>query len=258
MPRDEARDRPSPFAEGAGPFVAGGPHARAVAAIADAMTSGERLLRLEGAAGAGKSRVAEALARSWREPGRRVALVDAGTGASVADGLARALGGSAGPLADGAGWSRLAELARLARVQRGRIVLVVDGAERLPGDADLDRLLRLDPRGGSPIAVLVASRSPGRADGPDPLDDRAFAVRLPAMTRSEAADYLAAKLTAGGRDPTAIEPGAVARLHAASRGLPRALDRLARRALAAAGDRPVTAADIAALLDAEDAAAWAA
>jgi type II secretory pathway predicted ATPase ExeA len=258
MPRAEPRDRMDPFAEGAGPFVAVGPHARAVEAIAAALASGERLICLDGAPGAGKSRVLEAAARAWREPGRRVAMVDAGTGLNLADGLARALGGGPGArLPDGSGWARLAELARLARVQRQRLLLVVDGAERVATPGDLDRLGCIDARGGSPVALLLAARD---GDGPGfaALDDRATALRLLPLTRGEAAAYLAAKLSSGGREAGAIAPGAVSRLHAAARGRPRALDRLARRALAAAGGGVVAAADVDAMLAADEAAGRAA
>ena len=58
-------------------------------------------------------------------------------------------------------------------------------------------------------------------------------IRLPALTRSEAEQYLAAKLAAAGRDEPTFTPRALNRLHACSLGIPRGLDRLASLALMA-------------------------
>ncbi len=243
---------PDPFAEGGGPFIASGPHGLAVEAILSALGSGERLIHLTGAAGTGKTRVVEAVARAWREPGRRAAICDAGTGLSIPGELARLMsGGTARSIGSGDAWPRLAELARLAKLQRQRWLLVLDRAEAMESAADLSRLSRMDARGGSAVAVLVV-RQANDAEPEAIQDDRATMIRLPAMTRTEAALYLAAKLSAGGWPVEQIRRDAVARLHAEARGVPRRLDQLARRVLAASAGRAVSVSDLPALLESAD------
>lgn len=257
MPTGTGWDRTDPFAEGAGPFVASGPHGLAVGAILAALGSGERLIHLTGASGAGKTRVAAALARAWREPGRRAAVCDAGTGLSLPGELVRLMsGGAALPGLRGDAWPRLAELVRLARLQRQSWLLVIDRVEALESAEDLSRLSRIDAQGGASLVILTVGNDL-HVDPEAFRDDRATTLRLPALTRSEAVLYLSAKLNAGGWLVDQFHPGALARLHAEARGVPRLLDRLARRALAAFGNREVSAADIDAMLESAHApAGW--
>lgn len=250
MPTGPGWDRTDPFAEGAGPFVASGPHGLAVEAVLAALGAGERLIHLTGTTGAGKTRVAAAIARAWREPGRRAAVCDAGTGLSLPGELIRLMsGGTARSSPQRDAWPRLAELARLARLQRQSWLLVVDRVEALETAEDLARLSRLDAAAGSALAVLTVGAECGADSGPC-RDDRATIFRLPPLTRTEASQYLSAKLIAGGWGVDQIRPEAVSRLHAEARGVPRLLDRLARRALAEFGHHAITASDVNAMLDA--------
>jgi MSHA biogenesis protein MshM len=56
---------------------------------------------------------------------------------------------------------------------------------------------------------------------------------VPALTRSDAENYLTAKLASAGRDEPTFTPRAIHRLHLISAGNPRGLDRLASLALMA-------------------------
>ena len=62
-------------------------------------------------------------------------------------------------------------------------------------------------------------------------------IRLAPLTRSEAAEYLARKLSAAGRSEATFTPRAITRLHLLSQGVPRGLDRLATLALMAGAMR---------------------
>ncbi len=67
------------------------------------------------------------------------------------------------------------------------------------------------------------------------LDQRlALRYELPGMSPDESASYLRHHLTLAGRDDALFSDDAIALLHQASRGIPRALNNLATQALVAA------------------------
>jgi type II secretory pathway predicted ATPase ExeA len=106
---------------------------------------------------------------------------------------------------------------------------LTDRSDRL----DLERLEHLDPHPQANVTVLLAYRT-GLDDelpaihAPAPWE---LVIRIPALTRSDAATYVTAKLAAAGRPEPAFTPRAISRLHAAAAGNPRTLDRLAALAL---------------------------
>jgi type II secretory pathway predicted ATPase ExeA len=235
-----------PFSGPAACYVPLAPHEEAVARLVDAIVSGRQRAILEGGAGLGKSVVlARALAQT-RGPAQRTALVRApGDGAALFAGLAERLGRRALPGAGrGTSWRALEEAVRLCRWQRLRVVLVIDDCQHLTARddrLDLERLAHLDPHPESRVSILEAYRTdpelefaPQGAAAP-----WEFQVRLAALTRSDVEAYLIAKLNAAGRDGPTFTPRAIHRLHAATAGNPRTLDRLATLVLMAGALRRV-------------------
>jgi type II secretory pathway predicted ATPase ExeA len=222
------------------PYVAVPPHEEAVARLVDTVETGRRRAVVRSAAGLGKSTVlARALAET-RNPSRRVVRVSSAVdGAGLFAGLAGALGRPVPPGANrGLGWRLLKDAVRLCRWQHLRVVLAIDDCQHLTERADrldLDRLVHLDAHPESRLTVLQAFRSD---EGDEPATWPATSpgellIRLPALTRGDAERYLTAKLTAAGRAGATFTPRALSRLHAASAGNPRTLDRLASLALMA-------------------------
>ena len=227
-----------PFARVGSPFVATPGHGEAVARIAHAIESGWRSAALHAPAGLGKTRVlAEALGRV-RSPARRIVRVENPTdGPSL---LADLAGRLDAPIpADSArsvAWRRLDEAVRLCHCQGLHVVLAIDDTQDLGGPADrldLRRLSRLGARAGGPLTVLTIGREPSDDLDDSEDDDWDLAIRLAPLTRSEAGQYLAAKLAAAGRRSPVFAPKAVTRLHAIARGVPAGLERLATLALLA-------------------------
>ncbi len=230
-----------PFLDGAPPFVRTAPHREAVARFVHTIESGQRRAIVQAAPGRGKTVVlARALAET-RSPARRAALVSSPTdGISLLSTLAERLGIRAAPGADRASaWKALTDAVRLCRWQRLQVVLAIDDAQDLiaPTDRlDLDRLVHLDPHPESRLTVLAAFRT-SEEDEEARTSPWDLLIRLPALTRSETEQYVAAKLAAAGRAEPTFTPRALHRLHAVSAGVPRGVDRLASLALMAGAVR---------------------
>jgi len=91
----------------------------------------------------------------------------------------------------------------------------------------------------NPFALVLlgqpALRSRLRLGSYAALDQRVtLRYALPAMAPSETAGYIAHHVALAGRKDTLFSDDAVARLHQSGRGLPRAVNNLARQALVAA------------------------
>jgi type II secretory pathway predicted ATPase ExeA len=226
-----------PFREGAGPFVPTSGHTEAVARLLHVVESGARVGILEAAPGLGKSRVLDEVLGKARHPQRRIVRGTAASdGEALMAGLARGLGwyGGGSGRTRGRAFQALADVVRLAGQQGYDVILAIDDAHLLGGpseqQSDHERIEHLEPRGGGRLSVLWVGRR--RPDG-RPARPWELLVRLPGLTRAESAEYLRLKLAAAGRQQPAFTPGAVTRLHALSRGVPRTLDQLAALALMA-------------------------
>jgi type II secretory pathway predicted ATPase ExeA len=227
-----------PFSEARPTYVAAAPHEEAVARLADAIETGQRRAVIRAGAGLGKSMVlARALAET-RSPAQRAVLRSspadsAGLLAALAEGLGRRVPPGSGRAG---AWKALETAVRICRWQNLRVVLAIDDCQHLGGHADradLDRLVHLDPHPGTRLTVLQSYRT-GEPEGAEiPAAPWDLAIRLPALTRGDTARYLRVKLAAAGRIEPAFTPRAIDRLHAASAGNPRGLDRLASLALRA-------------------------
>ena len=126
--------------------------------------------------------------------------------------------------------------------ERGRkVVLVVDEAHLLAADQleELRLLTNVDMDSANPFALVLAGqptlRQRLRLGAFAALDQRvALRYALPPLTQADTADYIAHHLKLAGRSDTLFSDDAVARIHKASRGLPRAVNNLAVQALVAA------------------------
>jgi MSHA biogenesis protein MshM len=231
------------------PFLAVGtayvnltPHAEAVARLVETIESGRRRAVLRADAGLGKSVVLARVLAEARGPARRAVLrscAAAGDGAGLLASLAEGLGRRvpAGSTR-GMSWKALEEAVRLCRWQRLGVILAVDDCQYLvePADQfDLERLVHLDSHPETRLTVLLVYRAEeeegGRGHIAAPWE---LKIGLPALTRGDTEVYLRQKLAAAGRDEPTFTPRAIVRIHAASAGIPRGLDRLASLALMAA------------------------
>jgi type II secretory pathway predicted ATPase ExeA len=172
-----------------------------------------------------------------RNPLRRFARISGPIdGADLFGRLAVELGARGAPSDSRAvAWRALAEAARLCRWQGLHLLLVVDDCQGLTTSSDLmdlQRLDELDPDPSTRLTVLRLSRPSELADS-----DWSLSVRLDPLTRSETATYVTTKLEAAGRSDPTFTPRAIARLQAASAGIPRGIDRLASLALIASACR---------------------
>jgi type II secretory pathway predicted ATPase ExeA len=126
--------------------------------------------------------------------------------------------------------------------ERGRkVVLVVDEAHLLDGDQleELRLLTNADMDSTSPFALVLVGqptlRQRLRLGAFAALDQRvALRYAIPPMTAADTGDYIAHHLKLAGRADTLFSDDAVARIHKAARGLPRAVNNLAVQALIAA------------------------
>lgn len=126
--------------------------------------------------------------------------------------------------------------------ERGRrVVVVCDEAHLLAADQleELRLLTNADMDSTSPFALVLIGqptlRQRLRLGAFAALDQRVtLRYALPPMTQPDTADYIAHHLKLAGRSDTLFSEDAVARLHKASRGLPRAINNLATQALIAA------------------------
>jgi type II secretory pathway predicted ATPase ExeA len=126
--------------------------------------------------------------------------------------------------------------------ERGRrVVLVVDEAHLLAADQleELRLLTNADMDSTSPFALVLVGqptlRQRLRLGAFAALDQRvALRYAIPPMTQADTGDYIAHHLKLAGRADTLFSDDAIARIHKASRGLPRAVNNLAVQALIAA------------------------
>ena len=126
--------------------------------------------------------------------------------------------------------------------ERGRkVVLVVDEAHLLAADQleELRLLTNADMDSTSPFALVLVGqptlRQRLRLGAFAALDQRvALRYAIPPMTQADTGEYIAHHLKLAGRSDTLFTDDAVARIHKASRGLPRAVNNLAVQALIAA------------------------
>jgi type II secretory pathway predicted ATPase ExeA len=126
--------------------------------------------------------------------------------------------------------------------ERGkRVVVVFDEAHLLGADQleELRLLTNAEMDSASPFALVLVGQPSLRARlrlGTFAALDQRITLRyaLPPMTATDTADYIAHHLKLAGRSDTLFSDDAVARIHKAARGLPRAVNNLAVQALVAA------------------------
>ena len=125
--------------------------------------------------------------------------------------------------------------------ERGRrVVVVVDEGHLLGADQleELRLLTSADMDSTSPFALVLVGqptlRQRLRLGAFAALDQRiALRYAIPPMTQPDTGEYLAHHLKLAGRSDTLFSDDAIARIHRAARGLPRAVNNLAVQALIA-------------------------
>jgi type II secretory pathway predicted ATPase ExeA len=138
--------------------------------------------------------------------------------------------------------AQVASLLAAEAAERARhIVLVVDEAHLLDSSQleELRLMTNAEMDSANPFALVLlgqpALRSRLRLGTFAALDQRVtLRYALPAMSRTETAGYIAHHVALGGRKDTLFSDDAIARIHEAGRGLPRAVNNVARQALVAA------------------------
>jgi len=138
--------------------------------------------------------------------------------------------------------AQVASLLAAEAAERGRaVVLIVDEAHLLDSSQleELRLMTNAEMDSANPFALVLlgqpALRSRLRLGSYAALDQRVtLRYALPAMTEAETAGYIAHHVALAGRKDTLFSDDAVARLHQSGRGLPRAVNNLARQALVAA------------------------
>ncbi len=122
-----------------------------------------------------------------------------------------------------------------------RVVVIVDEAHLLGADQleELRLLTSYEMDSVSPFALVVVGqptlRTRLRLGAFAALDQRiVMRYSIPPMTAPDTADYIAHHLKLAGRSDTLFSDDAIARIHKASRGLPRAVNNLAIHALTCA------------------------
>ncbi len=231
---DHWRLTADPFASGSGCFVPIPSHVEAIARVVHAIKSREPRVQVRAPAGLGKTVVLNRVLAAVRSPDLCIARGIAADSDRWLDDLARALGARSPAEFDRpAAWKRLAEAAKLRRIQGQGVVFAIDDRHELDDGIapEMDRLARsIDPHPGARVTVLEFGRPTSRQSSQEPW---ILKVRLAPLTRTETTLYIDAKLAAAGRmDPT-FTPRAINKLHALSAGNPRGIDRLAGLALLA-------------------------
>ncbi len=127
-------------------------------------------------------------------------------------------------------------------VERGRRVVVIVDESHLLDAGQLEELRLLtnaEMDSASPFALLLLGQPSLRARlrlGSFAALDQRVTLRyaLPPMSRDETSSYVSHHLALGGRSDTLFSDDALSSIHQAGRGLPRAVNNLARQALVAA------------------------
>ncbi|GAA1885078.1 ATP-binding protein [Williamsia serinedens] len=204
-----------------------------------------RVVTVTGPGGAGKTRVAQAVARTVHETGRDVFVVELASVRSdddVVAAIAAGLGvGENDVVAANRGRLPVGDLAaRVADAVAGRgVLLVLDNCEQIV-DGAARTVADLIAAAGD-VTVLATSRSPLMIAGEVTHRLRPLAIEETAATSSPAVDLFVARATAVRPDVT-IDRRRIADLCARLDGLPLAIE------LAAARARSMSVADIADLL----------
>lgn len=230
--------RRDPFSEGEVHVPLPG-HEEAVARLIHAIETPQGPTFLIAGAGLGKTCVLRRAIAESRSARRRVAWASHPLdGLALWNDLADRLGAPPEPGRDrAAAWRALERAARVRALQGQRVVFAIDGAENLLDESvwpDVERLTLIDGGDDAPPALLLTARGDDAFGSPLPWS---LSIRLAPLTRSETALYLAAKLKDAGGSEHLFTPRAIVRLHAAARGAPRGLDRLASLSLTAAASR---------------------
>ncbi len=154
----------------------------------------------------------------------------------LAETLGHPVGREGGPEST---WRALGRAFRVLALQGLQVILVVDDGNDSSESCGIPGLNMLAQAGfgeNSRVTVIRCGRLP-TVDRSDRDDDWRLIIGLQRLTRSQAGDYLVAKLAAAGANEPVFTPRAVTRLHVLSGGVPRGLEQLATLSLIAGAVR---------------------
>jgi MSHA biogenesis protein MshM len=226
-----------PFAEIQSPYVSLPSHDEAVARLVFTIESSQRRAVLAAPSGLGKTAVMRRTLSEVASPRRRLASVSCprdGTllVAVLAERLGQRVGREPSRLA---AWRALERAVRLASLQGYEVVVVIDDCGDQVDSAmcrDLDLLAQLGSSTATRLTIIQVERTDGEAPTVD-CGVWSLSIGLERMTRSQAEQYLATKLTWAGSSERTFTPRALTRMHALSLGVPRRLEQLASLSLMA-------------------------
>lgn len=214
-------------------------HEEALARLLFLVEEGRRCGLLTGRSGTGKSLLLQILDVQSRRSQREIAYLDL-SGCSARDLLweTAAMFGLA-PAHDIA-QSRVARLLHdfweASDATRARLILLLDHVDQAEPDclAAIERLLHASG-GATRATIVLAARTESLGRLRAPLSRLAdLRIDLPALDKGQTRHYVESLLSAAGATQEIFEPAALERLFAASRGIPREINRLSELSLIAA------------------------
>jgi general secretion pathway protein A len=247
-PSDDVHAWPRAFQQDLDPAFLwlGRPHREVFEALGGAVMRGRPLLLLTGEAGTGKTMLAAAVAARLAEIGVVVGRVTYPS-RDREDFWSAMLGAFGLPAGVGNPDAAVAHVARYvagAARTSTRLLLVVDEAQALARDV-LGEVLRAgdiagNEEAGHPLSILLVGEAALDVTLAEPaqagLAQRiALRRRLPALQDDEVAAYVRHRLRCVGAPPDVFTPDALAAIATLSRGLPRLVNTVCARAVAAGG-----------------------
>jgi type II secretory pathway predicted ATPase ExeA len=220
-----------PFEGPESPYVPLPSHEEAIARLVHVIEISRGRAMIAAAAGLGKTTVVNRAFSETRSPKRQFASVSwtadaTALFAEVAERLGQRVGREPSRLG---AWRTLERALRISALLQSQTIVAVDDACRMATSAAgraLDSLVGLGAAAGADLTIIQVARAerPAATEG---FAASALAIKLAALTRSQAEDYLAAKLAKAGCTERIFTSRAMTRLHALSRGVPRKLQDLA-------------------------------
>lgn len=220
-------------------------HEESVQRIAHAFASGGLWGSMIAPSGYGKTAIVDEAIVRIKGPKTSAVRVDGAIdGPSLYAQIAAALGRRVPPEASLAtAWRALREARRLRGAMRMNVFIVIDNVHMVCDPESLLRLAALESSPASRTFILTCGRPQGDFEissyelNLSEIERSGTQIRPRRLSRDETDAYLNAKLAAAGAAESRFSPRAVSRIHVHSKGIPRSIDRLAKRSLIVASEQ---------------------